>query len=148
MVWYSDAGIPSSPWQLTIREWTLLFLCFSCGFFSDVYGSFNCFPLCRKRTISRVVYLLWVIESIVCVFCVLGTNRYFRKVAGRMNIETSFVDATDLELVRSSMKPNTKVSFDRHSLKLWVGYQNIQQGAQYCVPWRALNFFFSFHGLE
>ena len=35
--------------------------------FSDVYGSFNCFPLCRKRTISRVVYLLWVIEHCMCV---------------------------------------------------------------------------------
>lgn len=38
-----------------------------------------------------------------------GTNRYFRKVAERMNIETSFVDATDVELVRASMKPNTKL---------------------------------------
>jgi len=39
-----------------------------------------------------------------------GTNRYFRKVAERMNIQTSFIDATDLECVRAAMKCNTKVS--------------------------------------
>jgi len=43
------------------------------------------------------------------MLCLVGTNRYFRKVAERMNIQTTFVDATDLELFRASMKPNTKV---------------------------------------
>jgi len=38
-----------------------------------------------------------------------GTNRYFRKVAQRMNIEISFVDATDPEKVREAIKPNTKL---------------------------------------
>ena len=38
-----------------------------------------------------------------------GTNRYFRKVASRMNIETSFVDATDPERVRAAIRPNTKM---------------------------------------
>ena len=42
-----------------------------------------------------------------------GTNRYFRKVADRMNIETTFIDATDPGLVRASMKPNTKVRLNR-----------------------------------
>jgi len=50
--------------------------------------------------------------------CVIfsGTNRYFRKVANRMNIETTFIDATDLELVRASMKHNTKVRLNRSPL--------------------------------
>ena len=43
---------------------------------------------------------------------VSGTNRYFRKVAEHMNIHTTFVDATDVECVRASMKPNTKVRSD------------------------------------
>jgi cystathionine gamma-lyase len=38
-----------------------------------------------------------------------GTNRYFRKVASRMNIETSFVDATDPERVAAAIRPNTKM---------------------------------------
>ena len=38
-----------------------------------------------------------------------GTNRYFRKVASRMQIETTFVDATDPEEVRKALKPNTKM---------------------------------------
>jgi len=38
-----------------------------------------------------------------------GTNRYFRKVASKMNIETSFVDATDPQKVANAIKPNTKM---------------------------------------
>jgi len=38
-----------------------------------------------------------------------GTNRYFRKCAARMGIETSFIDASDPENVRSAMKDNTKM---------------------------------------
>jgi len=38
-----------------------------------------------------------------------GTNRYFRKVASRMNIETSFVDATVPERVAAAIRPNTKM---------------------------------------
>ncbi|XP_023325119.1 cystathionine gamma-lyase [Eurytemora carolleeae] len=38
-----------------------------------------------------------------------GTNRYFRKVASRMNIETSFVDATDPAKVAAALRPNTKM---------------------------------------
>jgi len=34
-----------------------------------------------------------------------------------MNIETSFVDATELERVRAAMKPNTKVCYSSPSLK-------------------------------
>ena len=39
-----------------------------------------------------------------------GTNRYFSKVASRFKIETTFVDATNVENVKNAMKPNTKVS--------------------------------------
>ena len=38
-----------------------------------------------------------------------GTNRQFRKVAARMNIEIDFVDATDPARVKAAMKPNTKM---------------------------------------
>jgi cystathionine gamma-lyase len=38
-----------------------------------------------------------------------GTNRYFRKVASNMGIETSFVDATDATKVAAAIKPNTKM---------------------------------------
>ena len=38
-----------------------------------------------------------------------GTNRYLRKVAERMNIHTTFVDATDPENVASAIRENTKV---------------------------------------
>jgi len=38
-----------------------------------------------------------------------GTNRYFRKVASRMNIQTSFVDATTASKVRDAIQPNTRM---------------------------------------
>ena len=39
-----------------------------------------------------------------------GTNRYFSKVAKpHMGIETTFVDATDLDKLKNAIKPNTKV---------------------------------------
>merc|ERR1719266_1976573 len=38
-----------------------------------------------------------------------GTNRYFRKVAARMNIETSFVDATNPKNIEDAIRPNTKM---------------------------------------
>ena len=38
-----------------------------------------------------------------------GTNRYFRKVAVNMGIETSFVDLTDITKVAEAIRPNTKM---------------------------------------
>jgi len=38
-----------------------------------------------------------------------GTNRYFRHVASKFNIQTSFVDATDPSKVDGAMRPNTKM---------------------------------------
>ncbi|KAJ9580196.1 hypothetical protein L9F63_004139 [Diploptera punctata] len=38
-----------------------------------------------------------------------GTYRYFSKVAARMNIETTYIDATDLKNVEEAIKPNTKL---------------------------------------
>ncbi|CAH1775054.1 unnamed protein product [Owenia fusiformis] len=38
-----------------------------------------------------------------------GTNRYFRKVAARLNIETSFVDCTKIDDVKKALRPNTKM---------------------------------------
>lgn len=38
-----------------------------------------------------------------------GTNRYFRRVASRMGIEVTFVDATDVKNVADALKDNTKM---------------------------------------
>ena len=38
-----------------------------------------------------------------------GTNRYFRKVAARMNIQTTFVDARNPDNVKNAIKDNTKM---------------------------------------
>lgn len=38
-----------------------------------------------------------------------GTNRYFRQVASKYNIETTFVDATKPENVMNALKPNTRM---------------------------------------
>jgi cystathionine gamma-lyase len=40
-----------------------------------------------------------------------GTNRYFRQIASRMNINTTFVDATIAENVKNAIQPNTKMVF-------------------------------------
>ena len=50
----------------------------------------------------------------VC-FMFEGTNRYFRKVAERLNITTTFVDATNVQLVKEALRPNTKVAIIDHS---------------------------------
>ena len=41
-----------------------------------------------------------------------GINRYFRKVAARMNIETSFVDATVPSNIEAAIRPNTRMGGD------------------------------------
>ena len=38
-----------------------------------------------------------------------GTNRYFRHVASKMGIETSFVDATDASKVAAAIRPTTRM---------------------------------------
>ena len=38
-----------------------------------------------------------------------GTNRFLRKIADRMNIKTTFVDARDPENVEKAIQENTKV---------------------------------------
>jgi cystathionine gamma-lyase len=39
-----------------------------------------------------------------------GTYRYFNRVAKTFGIETTFVEMTDAENVRSHIRPNTKVN--------------------------------------
>ena len=38
-----------------------------------------------------------------------GTNRYFRKIASRSGIETSYVDATNPTNIEMAIKPSTKM---------------------------------------
>ena len=58
-------------------------------------------------TFSRLIYG----DNIITVdYLFLGTNRYFSRVAAtQMGIEISFVDVTDLDKLKSAIKPNTKV---------------------------------------
>lgn len=39
-----------------------------------------------------------------------GTNRLFNKVIARQGIEIDLIDATDLNVLKKALKPNTKVS--------------------------------------
>ena len=59
---------------------------------------------------TTIVHLLNSGDHIVSMDDVYGgTNRYLRKVADRMNIKTTFVDATDPENVEKAIQENTKV---------------------------------------
>jgi len=59
---------------------------------------------------TALTHLLSAGEHIVSMDDVYGgTNRYFRKVASRMNIQTSFVDATTASKVREAIQPNTRM---------------------------------------
>lgn len=59
---------------------------------------------------STITQMLQVGDHIVSMNDVYGgTNRYFKQCASRMGIETSFVDCTDAEKVKKSIKPNTKM---------------------------------------
>ena len=40
-----------------------------------------------------------------------GTNRYFRKIASKSGIETSYVDATNPTNIERAIKPSTKMVF-------------------------------------
>jgi len=59
---------------------------------------------------TAITHLLSAGDHIVSMDDVYGgTNRYFRKVASRMNIQTSFVDATTPSKVRDAIQPNTRM---------------------------------------
>jgi len=59
---------------------------------------------------TAITHLLSAGDHIVSMDDVYGgTNRYFRKVASRMNIQTSFVDATTPSKVKDAIQPNTRM---------------------------------------
>ena len=59
---------------------------------------------------STITQLLKSGEHIVAMDDLYGgTNRYFRKVAANLGIETTFVDATDANKVAEAIKPNTRM---------------------------------------
>ena len=47
-----------------------------------------------------------------------GTNRYFRKIASKSGIETSYVDATNPTNIERAIKPSTKMVFCYFGLKI------------------------------
>ena len=47
-----------------------------------------------------------------------GTNRYFRKIASKSGIETSYVDATNPTNIAREIKPSTKMVFCYFGLKI------------------------------
>ncbi|KAJ4449857.1 hypothetical protein ANN_01263 [Periplaneta americana] len=59
---------------------------------------------------TAVVHLLNAGDHMISVDDVYGgTYRYFSKVAARMNVETSYIDATDPSNLEAAIKPNTKL---------------------------------------
>ncbi|XP_069674489.1 cystathionine gamma-lyase-like isoform X2 [Periplaneta americana] len=59
---------------------------------------------------TAVVHLLNAGDHMISVDDVYGgTYRYFSKVATRMNVETSYIDATDPSNLEAAIKPNTKL---------------------------------------
>ena len=59
---------------------------------------------------SSIVNLLSAGDHIVSMDDIYGgTNRFFRKVASRMNIETSFVDAMVASNIEDAIRPNTRM---------------------------------------
>ena len=61
-------------------------------------------------TTTAITHILKAGDHIVSMDDVYGgTNRYFRKCASRMGIETSFVDATNPANVAAAIKPNTRM---------------------------------------
>jgi len=66
---------------------------------------------------TSIVHLLSAGDHIVSMDDLYGgTNRYLRKVADRMNIKTTFVDATVPENVEKAIQENTRV-FESHTNK-------------------------------
>merc|ERR1719348_603336 len=60
-------------------------------------------------TSTTITHLLNAGDHIISMDDVYGgTNRYFRKVASRMNIETTFVDATNPSNIEAAIKAITK----------------------------------------
>lgn len=61
-------------------------------------------------SIITIGHLLHANDHIICFDDIYGgTHRYFRNCIVNYNIETSFVDCTDGELIEKSIKPNTKL---------------------------------------
>lgn len=59
---------------------------------------------------TTIVHMLSAGDHIVSMDDLYGgTNRYLRKVADRMNIKTTFVDATDPKNVENAIQENTKL---------------------------------------
>uniref|UniRef100_A0A8C6Q257 Cystathionine gamma-lyase n=1 Tax=Nothobranchius furzeri TaxID=105023 RepID=A0A8C6Q257_NOTFU len=49
-------------------------------------------------------------DGIVCMDDVYGgTNRYFKRIAAEIGLDVTFADFTKLELLKSALKPNTKL---------------------------------------
>jgi len=62
--------------------------------------------------ISAALMLLSAGDHVICTEDVYGgTYRLLTTILSRMNIETTFVDMTDVEQVKAALKPNTKAVF-------------------------------------
>jgi len=62
--------------------------------------------------ISAAFMLLSAGDHVICTEDVYGgTYRLLSSIMNRMNVETTFVDMTDLDKVKAALKPNTKVVY-------------------------------------
>jgi cystathionine gamma-lyase len=71
----------------------------------DVYGG-----ICLKDVARTSILTLHVVFIIHIAFHLTGTNRYFRRVAVNLGIQTTFVDMTDLSQLKQAIRPETKVT--------------------------------------
>ena len=67
-----------------------------------------------------------------------GTNRYFRKIASKSGIETSYVDATNPTNIESAIKPSTKMVFYYLGLRVETAvleiYHRLFYPYRYLIP--------------
>lgn len=78
--------------------------------------------------ISSALMILSSGDHIVCTEDVYGgTYRLLTTILPRMNIETTFVDMTDLEAVKQAIKPNTKVIYMETPSNPTLKITNIKQ---------------------
>ncbi|KAG5275612.1 hypothetical protein AALO_G00122340 [Alosa alosa] len=74
-------------------------------------GAQHCMALASGLAATMTItHLLKAGDGIVCMNDVYGgTNRYFRRIASEIGMDVSFADCTKPEVLKSALKPNTKL---------------------------------------
>ncbi|XP_062413086.1 cystathionine gamma-lyase-like [Sardina pilchardus] len=74
-------------------------------------GAQHCMALASGLAATMTItHMLKAGDGIVCMNDVYGgTNRYFRRIAAEIGMDVSFADCTKPEVLKSALKPNTKL---------------------------------------